>query len=464
MRKKSLVPKLIATLSITIIITFVIMGGVLSYLLQVNYFEEKKAELDKGSEIIEQILCAYVNKNESENSLSVALNLISNSLETDILLVDNLGYVYAVSNLDLIELKFKKLENLDLEKLKANINFETKIDNRHIYVKQVYNEEYFMGGIIFITPLNLIYSSIEKIYSIIWISVGVCVILLSLILYYFSRKIIIRPLETINSAARKLANGEIGNRVEIINNDEIGELAESFNTMATSLEEAEQNRREFISNISHELRSPITSVKGFITAILDGVIPKDKEDYYLRIANDEILRLTRLINDLLELSTLQAGKMNLIFTELDINNLIKITVIKMQQKVLEKNIKVQVLLEGEALYVKADNDRIIQVVTNLLDNAIKYCSEGGEIKITSKSKGDKVLITINNNGPSISEQDLKYIWDRFYKADKSRTNKTSTGLGLPIVRNIIVQHGEEIWVENGANSVGVTFNFTLPRI
>ena len=464
MRKKSLVPKLIATLSLTVIITFVIMGGALSYLLQINYFQEKRAELDKGSEIIEQILDAYVNKSESESELTVALNLIANSLETDILLVDNLGYVYAVSNLELSDLKFKKLENFAIEEIKGKDKLEVKLNNRYIYLKQIYDEDYFMGSIIFITPLNLIYSSIQKIYSIIWISVGICVIVLSLILYYLCRKIIIKPLETINNAARKLANGDIGNRVEIINNDEIGELAESFNTMAISLEESELNRREFISNISHELRSPITSVKGFITAILDGVIPKDKEDYYLRIANDEILRLTRLINDLLDLSTMQAGKLNFIFTELDINHLIKVTVIKMQQKVLEKNIKVEVLLEGEALYVKADNDKIIQVVTNLLDNAVKYCNEDGQIKIISKSKGDKVLITISNNGPSICEEDLKYIWDRFYKADKSRTNKTSTGLGLSIARNIIVQHGEEIWVENWENGIGVTFGFTLPRI
>ena len=238
--------------------------------------------------------------------------------------------------------------------------------------------------------------------------------------------------------------------------------------MATSIEEAELNRREFISNVSHELRSPMTSIKGFITAILDGVIPKDKEEYYLVIVNDEISRLTRLINDLLDLSAMQAGKLEFNISELELNRIIETTVLKMNQKAASKNIKIEVLLESEKLYVYGDNDRLIQVVTNLVDNAIKYCDENGEVKISTKTKGSKIVVSIFNTSKGIDEYDLTHIWDRFYKVDKARSNKTSTGLGLSIVRNIILQLEEDIWAENvkdkNGEIKGVRFNFTLTKV
>jgi signal transduction histidine kinase len=233
--------------------------------------------------------------------------------------------------------------------------------------------------------------------------------------------------------------------------------------MADSLEEVEKNRRDFISNVSHEIRSPITSIKGFIGGILDGVIPKEKENYYLSVAYEEIQRLTRLVNDLLDLSAIEAGQFKLRIEEIDINEIIRICVIKFETKIKEKKLKVDVLMNEDRLYVAADRDRLTQVVTNLIDNAIKYGAEEGNVKISTRSKGDKALISVFNNGPSIHEEDLKHIWNRFYKADKSRTSKMSTGLGLSIVRSILTQLGEDIWVENKENQ-GVTFTFTLKKV
>lgn len=464
--KKSLVSKLIITLCCAITITFIITGMVLSYLLEENYLEERKNKINNEAELIER-----VRRSKENSKLPDVVKFVSISLGGDILVIEESGHIIQESYFTEEEnWKYKRIEDIDLgieiniEELKMSKAIEWKTTNNFIYCKPMFDGNSFIGAIIILTPLNDIKNSINNIYCIIWLSVIIAVLLSSIILYYVSKKIIIKPLETINNAAKKIAQGDIDNKVNVVYNDEIGELAESFNTMATALEEAEKNRREFISNVSHELRSPITSIKGFISAILDGVIPKDKENYYLIIVNDEIQRLTRLITDLLDLSAMQAGKLSFNFSKIDINNIIKTTVIKMQHKIHEKNIKVKVVLEGDILHVRADNDRIIQVVTNLLDNAVKYSSKNGEIKVSTKTKGDKVLVTIYNNGASFSEQDIKYIWERFYKADKSRTNKTSTGLGLSIVRNIILQHGENIWAENSSNGVGVEFCFTLSKL
>jgi len=232
--------------------------------------------------------------------------------------------------------------------------------------------------------------------------------------------------------------------------------------MAESLEKIEENRRQFISNVSHEIRSPLTSIKGFISGILDGVIPKEKEQYYLSLAYDETQRLTRLVNDLLDLSAIEAGQLKLRIEEVNINEIIRLTVIKFEQKIKEKKLKADVCLQDDDLYVVGDKDRLIQVVTNLIDNAIKYSDEGENIEVKTKVKGSKVYVSVYNSGANISEEDMKHIWSRFYKADKARSSKVSTGLGLSIVRSILTQLGEDIWVEN--KQQGVMFTFTLKKI
>lgn len=278
----------------------------------------------------------------------------------------------------------------------------------------------------------------------------------------FSQRIIIRPLAQINYVADKISKGEVGKRVDIESDDEIGALASSFNSMAESIEQVESNRRLFISNVSHEIRSPITSIKGFIGGILDGIVPEEKQNYYLKLTYEEIQRLTRLINDLLDLSAIEEGHLKLNLEEIDLNEIIRASVIKFETKIRDKKLKVNVSLEDDKVYVVADKDRLTQVVINVLDNAIKYANEGGNVKLNTKIKGSKVIVSIFNDGPVISDEDIKHIWDRFYKADKARSSKVSTGLGLSIVRSILTQHGEDIWVNNSPEG-GVTFNFTIKR-
>lgn len=473
MRRDSLVAKLLFTFTGIIAISFIIIATILSFWFQSYYFEQRKEQLDNEGKIIADTTLEHLNqpRNVTLADLKGVMTVVSKSLQSDILITDNLGYVYEVTNLEHNDLIFGKLDIKKMEELQNGNSVEERSDEnknfpgaQYIYYKPIFYNSVFKGVIVMLSPIDVIKEPLKRVYLIIWISAILALLGSSFIIYYFCQKILISPLAQINTAAKRLAKGEIGNRVVINSNDEIGELAKSFNIMADSLEEVENNRREFISNVSHEIRSPITSIKGFIAGILDGVIPKDKENYYLEIAYNEIQRLTRLVNDLLDISTMQAGKLNLNFSEVDINGVIKNCAINMEQKIKTKKIDVDVVLENQHLFVLGDRDRLIQVVTNLLDNAIKYGNEGGNIKITSKSKGNKVWVSIYNNGPSISEEEIKYIWDRFYKSDKSRTNKVSTGLGLPIVRQIISQHGEDIWVDNRDKDYGVTFTFTLKKV
>ena len=233
--------------------------------------------------------------------------------------------------------------------------------------------------------------------------------------------------------------------------------------MAESLERVEKNRRDFISNVSHELRSPITSIKGFIAAMIDGVIPEEQHGYYLERVYSEIQRLTRLINDLLDMSAIESGKLKFKVEKIDINELIRRYIINNEGKIKEKEIMLKIdLIDDDKCYVKADEDKIMQVITNLLDNAIKYCGKNGNIKISTYSKGNKIFVEIYNDGPSLTNEELIHIWDRFYKSDKSRTNKVSTGLGLPIVRMILMQQGEEIYAKND-DVKGVVFIFSLTK-
>jgi len=471
MRKNSLVTKLIISITSIVAIIAICLAIILSLWFKNYFFEEKKNSLEKESYSITATANAYLSLQESSslNNLQEEIDDLNKRSGADILVTDNLGYTYAVSNEKHEEIRFSKIDisEKDMETLKAgdSIEYRDKVrdgEKKYIYLKPIFNGTYFGGIIVMVQPSTEIYSQLNYVYKMVWISIIIVIIITLITTGILVKKIIVKPLKEINKAANKLSKGEVERRVKIISKDEIGELAQSFNVMAESLERVDKNRKEFISNVSHELRSPITSIKGFVAGILDGIIPKDKEDYYLRIAYGEINRLSRLVGELLDISALENGKFNFKKNRVDINELIKLCLGNLEGNIIEKDRRVEVLLEKEYQFVYADRDRIIQVITNILDNALKYGKTGGYIKIDIKNKGDKVHISVYNEGPALKKEELIKIWDRFYKADKSRTHKESTGLGLPIVRLILTQHGEDIWVNNEKD--GVNFTFTLQRV
>ncbi|GKX68720.1 sensor histidine kinase [Inconstantimicrobium mannanitabidum] len=474
MNKGSLVSKLLLTFTGIIGCSFIVVATILSVWLNGYFFEQKRNLFEREGKQLFNSSVKVLNNSTSNDELRGQFDIAVSAIDGDIALLDSSGYVCAANSTyprtasralyAFVDLKKADLLQRGVAVEEQNFRYTSKDTPQYAYEMPVVANGAFKGVLIISTPLENIKDPLFKVYVIIWLTAIIALIFANIVVYYFSQKILISPLEKINVAAKKLTKGDVQNRVDMNSDDEIGELAESFNIMADSLEKVEKNRREFISNVSHELRSPITSMKGFISGILDGVIPKDKENYYLNIVNDEIMRLTRLVNDLLDLSVMESGKFNLNKVELNINEVVKLCVINCEQKIKDKNLNVEVVLSEQHLYVWGDRDRIMQVVTNLLDNAIKYCLQKGNIKIHTKIRGDKAYISFYNDGPAISNEEIKHIWDRFYKSDKSRTNKISTGLGLPIVRNILTQHGEDIWVENKTPEKGVTFTFTLKRV
>ncbi|MGH4137268.1 ATP-binding protein [Clostridium sp.] len=469
MVKKGLFSKMLATYTIIISMSLIIIASFLSYWFQNYFFDERKDQFLSNSNMIQDYAKKYMAGEVTSQQVNDIITIIGDYIKSDIWLTNSSGFVYAVSNQEHKEFMGKQVFAKELGELRLGHTFEVTGPYAGIFDKavRVYGTPImeagtYRGSIILYNSIEELSQSLKRVYEIIWISSIFAIILSCIIIYYFSQKIIIKPLAEINSVARKISNGDVDKRVYLKSDDEIGELAQSFNFMADSIEKNEKNRREFISNVSHEIRSPITSIKGFISGILDGVIPEEKEKYYLSIAYEEIQRLTRLVNDLLDMSAIEAGEFSLRIMEVDINEIIRLTVINYETKIKGKRASVDVCFEEDNLFVAGDKDRLVQVITNLLDNSIKYVNAGGKIKISSKTKGKKAFVSVFNDGPKIAEEDLLHIWDRFYKADKARTAKDSTGLGLSIVRNIITQLQEDIWVENKEN--GVCFTFTLMKV
>lgn len=469
MKKKSIKYRLLLAFSITMITFFIIISMFTVAILNAQYKNEYEKKVIKYANYIEEATNNFLKASDemSYEELKMTMELIKSSMNMDSIILDSQSYVYAVSNEELDSLNYTKLDigELDLEKIKAgkiisrkNIIYNNK--NLNAYYKPIFYNGKFNGLVILIENYNKGYFS--ESYKFIFILIIFLSIVSIFLINYFLKKILLKPLEDIDVSARKLVKGDFKNRIDITSNDEIGGLANSFNTMAESLEKVDLVRKEFIANVSHEIRSPITSIKGFISAILDGVIPKDREDYYLKIVNDEAERLSRLVTDLLDISAMEEGKLNLNIVKMDINEVITLCTLNLERRIKERKLKVEIIFNSDKEYCFGDRDRIIQVIINLIDNAIKYGKENGKIEIETYSKGELVYISVFNTGDNIAKENLNKIWERFYKDDKSRTNKISTGLGLPIVRLILTQHNQDIWVEN-IEGKGVKFTFTLKK-
>ena len=288
------------------------------------------------------------------------------------------------------------------------------------------------------------------------------VMLAAFIAIYLISERIIHPLKEISRAAKSFAAGNLDVRVAVKGSDEVAELAEAFNHMAESLEASEKMRNTFVSNVSHDLRTPMTSISGFVDGILDGVIPPERHKHYLKIVSEEVKRLSRLVVTLLDISKIQAGERKFTMVPFDICEMALQILFSFEKKIEEKNLNIVFDFDEENMTAIADRDAIYQILYNICDNAVKFSAPGGMLKVSVKRlKNRKYLIAIYNEGAGISKDDLPHIFERFYKSDKSRgLDKTGVGLGLYICKTIIDAHEEEIKVESEEGQ-NCTFSFTL---
>ncbi|MDO4563870.1 MAG: HAMP domain-containing sensor histidine kinase [Clostridia bacterium] len=273
-----------------------------------------------------------------------------------------------------------------------------------------------------------------------------------------------RPIKEMSGAAKEIASGDFNQRVGAAKEDELRQLAESFNQMIVALEELEQMRSSFVSNVSHELRTPMTVISGFVDGVLDGTIPPSEHEKYIAIVQSEIKRLSRLVNELLETAKLENGGIQLHTVPFDINELIRRTVITYESSITTKNIDVTLDFSYEKCYVKGDYDAMYRVMNNLLDNAMKFTPINGRITVTCVNEGANAKITLENSGAGIKKEDLPHIWERFYKTDKSRSmDRKGAGLGLYIVKEIMIAHGGDAYAESEEGKY-TRFSFTLPSV
>lgn len=294
------------------------------------------------------------------------------------------------------------------------------------------------------------------------ISVAMAAVSLAATLVFFYVRSVMKPLSDVTRAARSMADGNFDVRVSTeTGSPEITELSAAFNSMAGKLSEVEGSRREFVANVSHELRSPITSIRGFVEGMEDGTIPPEEHAKYLALVSDETRRLSKLIGDLLALSRLERDDAALDCTDFDINEMLRRAIIRRVNDLESKQMEIDCDFQLEPCMVHADSDRIEQVVVNLLDNAIKFTPQSGRITLTTRADRDICTVTVADNGVGIAPEDRERVFERFFTADRAHTAGKGTGLGLSICQRIMDMHGQSLHLLDTAE--GTAFAFTLAR-
>ncbi len=300
---------------------------------------------------------------------------------------------------------------------------------------------------------------LERVNDSLW-KVGLIAVAVALVIGLILTRQITRPVRALISGARHLTKGELSYRVTVKSRDEIGELADSFNIMASSLEKGEQSRRQLTADIAHELRTPLTVIEGTVDGIIDGVFQPDTE--HLRSIKEQTALLTHLISDLRDISLAESGQLKLNLTSTDMVELVRRVVSNYEINAREKNIRIKLEEEPQISEIEADTVRMEQVISNLLVNAIRHTPSSGSISVTIKNDEGGLAISVADTGEGIAPEDLPHVFERFYRSGSSRSRKEGgTGLGLAIVKQMVEAHGGKVWVES-KKGTGSIFSILLP--
>ena len=468
------------TLCASITLASIALLEILLSALSANYFSrEQLSSLEQRA----RQTAHYVARNYEENNrryveaevISRNFEIMSSVSEADILLTDMEGnVVYAVS---FSGEDTASSERADLVGSAVPGSVQEKILDEGSYRKMgrfgdfaegsvfavgapVVSDGRTIGVVYILSPTTEFGEYMRELFKIFLIGACLSVLVCFWILYYSTEELV-RPLRAMASAANAFAKGDFTARVPEQGEEEVVELARSFNQMAESLAVKEMSSRAFVANVSHELKTPMMTIGGFIDGILDGTIPQEKSHYYLRIVSDEVKRLSRMVVSMLNISRIEAGEMKILPQQTDLNEIVCRTVIGFEQRIEEKRIEVEGLDAGH-LYVEADPDLVSQIVYNLIENAVKFTPEGGVIRVSYQSDSRMVSTSIRNSGPGIPPEELSRLFDRFYKSDRSRSqDKSGVGLGLHIVRSLVHLHGGAVNVTSTEGEY-TEFTFTLP--
>lgn len=468
---KTLFGRLLATYLAVVICLLVLVSLLTTQVTRSYWIERKTEDLFESTETIRSLFEENYASNGIGDGLMRDISHIASYDNTNIWIVDAYDIIwYNVAGSSALTAYEQKLMDNKDEMLEEALNGEKNsivLYDDSMYAVPVISVsvpleqgDRVVGAIFVHAKVTEFEQAIRIFFSQLWIAGFVTTVIAAALIFITARQIE-RPLAQINQAARELARGNFDRRVSVQEENEVGQLADTFNMMAEELQKYENTRTSFVANVSHELRSPLTSIQGFIQGMLDDTIEEKDRKQYLEIVLSETKRLNVLIRDLLDLAKIESGQFPLHIRELDINELIRQCLIRFLTKIEEKDLEVSVDIPEQKDMVFADEDRMTQVLTNLIDNAVKFCEPGGRLKIWTYQAEERIHVNISNSGSVIPEEDLPYVFDRFFKVDKSHNRKApGTGIGLSIVKNIVQQHGEKIWVSS-KKSTGTVFTFTL---
>lgn len=404
------------------------------------------------------------------------LSNISQSIDSDIFVCDldgNIIFCSERADTPLFSNNFNPCPTHDDRRINSDILSRVYEQGELVEKTGLFNVQYFVvarpivsGGNIIGSVFALTRTGLQAltldISRIFLTSAFFCLILAFICIYYLTKSMV-KPLQQMSKATKQFAVGDFSYRIKVKGNDELSDLAIAFNDMAEALDVLESSRRSFVSNVSHELKTPMTSIAGFIDGILDGTIPKDKQNYYLEIVSAEVRRLSRLVVSMLNMSKIESGDIEIKPSGYDLSDQIIHILLTFEQKISAKNIEIRGLDNLKPVQVVADPDMIYQAIYNLFDNAVKFTNENGYIEVTLTERASSVDVTIRNSGDGIEAEELTHIFERFYKVDKSRSlDSKGAGLGLYIVKLMIEMHGGRVTAKSDSVETA-EFTFTLPK-
>ncbi len=477
MFKSSFSKYLLAFVAI-ILISFLMLSGIVTSMIRNYSTEEKRRELESSSSFIANRIEAmgvsdifdYLTSPEARYLVTSIVYLDS---KVEILILDETGRVLIhVDNPEVwspsrddeyVSINITALPSIDE---KGNTSMYSGDLEGHlkehslVYSTKVEKDAIPIGYVLAVSSTyaedNLISTARRAV-----VNSSLWVMLAAVIAAYFITERLVNPLRNMTKAVRQFGKGELDIRVVVSGKDEVAELGYAFNSMAESLQNLEKMRNSFLANVSHDLRTPMTTIAGFIEGINSGAIPPEKHEYYLGIISSEIHRLSRLVSQLLDVSRLESGDKKFVFADFDIAEMARIILISFEQKIEEKRLDVEFIAEQDKMMANGDVDAIHQVLYNLCHNAIKFANEGGRFIIRIEHAGaKKIKVSVLDDGECLTGEDKERVFDRFYKSDQSRgLDKNGVGLGLYICKTIVEAHGEKIGVIS--ETEGCEFWFTL---
>lgn len=445
---------------------FVILNTVGLNIMQGEMLSRTKEELyQNGTVYISDYLLEYYEDNVSYKELSAQFDLLSDMTDTRVWLVSNSGLIVMDS--------MKTAVGFSI--MEADASFLDQTFREDVYFKGIMNQPMLCvmvpvihdfsnkGHLVMAMEMEKIEA--ESIYYLDFANIAYLifqpVLFLVFLLIYRMTAV---PVKRMAEAAKRFSRGNFKKPLELVASEEYRELGNTIQYMGDKLKSADDAQRKFVSNVSHDFRSPLTSIKGYIEAIKDGTIPQEMQEKYLDIVIFETERLTKLTSNILELNSFDENGIVLHKTEFDINQMIKQIALSFEGTFKKKKLVLNLVFSEKEQFVKADMDKIQQVLYNLIDNAGKFSNQDSSIRVTTEEKGNKVMIAVKDYGVGIPKESQGRIWERFYKTDSSRgKDKKGTGLGLSIVKEIITAHEENISVVS-TEGVGTEFIFSLPRV